>query len=188
MSRPRSEDKRHAIMAAATRVIALQGLGAATATIAQEAGVANGSLFTYFETKTELLNQLYIELKVEMTKVTFQGASENAPPREQLWHIWVNWMQWAMANPEKRRVLTYLTVYDAITPTTRAKIDQTMLKGNALLENIRANGPMKDVVMTFMFEITNALADTTMNFISNDPANSEMYTKIGFEALWRAIT
>ena len=56
MARPRSDEKRGAIMAAATRVIAAEGLGAATAAIAQEAGVSNGSLFTYFETKTELFN------------------------------------------------------------------------------------------------------------------------------------
>ena len=30
------------------------GLGAPTATIAKEAGVSNGSLFTYFETKADL--------------------------------------------------------------------------------------------------------------------------------------
>jgi AcrR family transcriptional regulator len=29
--------------------------------IAKEAGVANGSLFTYFETKADLFNQLYLQ-------------------------------------------------------------------------------------------------------------------------------
>jgi AcrR family transcriptional regulator len=38
-------------MSAAIRVIASEGPGAPTATIAKEAGVSNGSLFTYFETK-----------------------------------------------------------------------------------------------------------------------------------------
>jgi|GraSoi2013_100cm_1033763.scaffolds.fasta_scaffold104262_2 AcrR family transcriptional regulator len=66
MARPRSEDKRNAIIAAATRVIVTQGLSAPTALIAQEAGVSNGSLFTYFETKTDLFNQLYLELKAGM--------------------------------------------------------------------------------------------------------------------------
>jgi AcrR family transcriptional regulator len=60
MARPRSEDKRNAIMAAAARVIVTHGLSAPTATIAQEAGVSNGSLFTYFETKADLFNQLYL--------------------------------------------------------------------------------------------------------------------------------
>jgi AcrR family transcriptional regulator len=60
MSRPKSEDKRNPIMAAATRVIDTHGLSTPTALIAKEAGVPNGSLYTYFETKAELFNQLYI--------------------------------------------------------------------------------------------------------------------------------
>ena len=63
MPRPKSQDKRSAIIDAATRVIVSQGLSAPTALIAKEAGIANGSLFTYFATKTELYNQLYLELK-----------------------------------------------------------------------------------------------------------------------------
>jgi len=69
MARPKSDDKRSAIMNAAIRVIADDGLGAATAKIAKEAGVSNGALFTYFRSKGDLLNQLYIELKTEMAAV-----------------------------------------------------------------------------------------------------------------------
>jgi AcrR family transcriptional regulator len=63
MMRPRSDEKRSAILEATTRIIVMQDLSAPTAGIAKEAGVANGSLFTYFETKADLFNQLYLELK-----------------------------------------------------------------------------------------------------------------------------
>jgi AcrR family transcriptional regulator len=52
MARPRSEDKRNAILEAATEVVAEQGVSAPTARIAKRAGVAEGTLFTYFENKT----------------------------------------------------------------------------------------------------------------------------------------
>ena len=65
-------------MSAAIRVIASQGLGAPTATIAKEAGISNGSLFTYFETKADLLNHLYVELKTEMAA----AATRRTPDRE----------------------------------------------------------------------------------------------------------
>jgi AcrR family transcriptional regulator len=58
MPRPKSDKKRSAILEAATRIIVTQGLSASTAGIANAAGVANGTLFTYFETKTDLFNQL----------------------------------------------------------------------------------------------------------------------------------
>ena len=88
MARPRSKDKRNALMAAATRVIVTQGLSAPTATIAQEAGVSNGSLFTYFETKADMFNQLYLELKAGMASAALEGLPAEAELREQVFHIW----------------------------------------------------------------------------------------------------
>src|ERR1700679_3730761 len=73
MARPLSDEKRSALMRAATRVIVTQGLGAQTAVIAREAGVASGSLFTYFETKKVLFNELYLELKEEMASAALKN-------------------------------------------------------------------------------------------------------------------
>ena len=95
MPRPKSDEKRIAILEAATRIIVMQGLSAPTAGIAKEAGVANGSLFTYFETKTDLFNQLYLELKTEMASAAMKDLPTRAEPREQLLHLWQHWMNWA---------------------------------------------------------------------------------------------
>jgi AcrR family transcriptional regulator len=75
MPRPKSDEKRSAILEAATRIIVTQGLSAPTAGIAKEAGVANGSLFTYFETKTDLFNELYLELKNRDGVRIYEGPS-----------------------------------------------------------------------------------------------------------------
>ena len=82
MARPRSEDKQNAIMEAATRVIGTHGLSAPTAMIAKEAGVSNGSLFSYFETKADLFDQLYLELKAGMATASLEGLPAEAPLRE----------------------------------------------------------------------------------------------------------
>src|SRR5260370_31230796 len=78
MPRPKSDEKRSAILEAATRIIVAQGLSAPTAGIAKEAGVANGSLFTYFETKTDLFNQLYLELKTEMASAAMRSEEHTS--------------------------------------------------------------------------------------------------------------
>ncbi len=187
MARPRSEDKRNAIMAAATRVIVTQGLSAPTATIAKEAGVANGSLFLYFETKGELFNQLYLELKAGMAAAALEGLPLEADLREQVFHVWSNWMDWAMSNPEKRRALAQLDVSDEITQASRAAAHRTGAGIAALLERIRANGPMRDASMSFTGAMMNALAETTMDFMISDPTHADMHRKAGFDALWRVI-
>jgi AcrR family transcriptional regulator len=188
MARPRSEDKRNALMAAATRVIVTQGLSAPTALIAQEAGVSNGSLFTYFETKADMFNQLYLELKAGMASAALEGLPANAELREQLFHAWSNWMGWAVSNPEKRRALAQLGVSDEITPASRAAGHKTMAGIAELMERSRAKGPMRKAPMGFVAAIMNSLAEATMDFMVQDPTNADKHCKVGFDALWRVLS
>jgi len=187
MARPKSDDKRNAIMAAATRVIVIHGLSAPTAMIAQEAGVSNGSLFTYFETKTDLFNQLYLELKAGMASTALEGLPSGAELRKQVFHIWANWMGWAVSNPEKRRALAQLGVSDEITPATRAAAHKAMAGIGELLESSRAEGPLRNAPKGFVAAIMNSLAEATMDFMIHDPTNAKKHCKAGFDALWRVI-
>jgi AcrR family transcriptional regulator len=187
MPRPRSDDKRAAIMSAATRVIAAQGLGAATAMIAKEAGVANGSLFTYFDTKADLLNQLYLELKAEMGTAALGGLPAGGDMGEQMRHMWTRWLRWAAACPEKRRALAQLEVSDEITASTHQDASRSLAGIAAILERSRENGPMRDAPLAFVLALANALAETTIDFILADPGNAGAHGKAGFDALWRMI-
>src|SRR5215471_21023244 len=132
-------------MEAATRVIVTQGLSAPTATIAQAAGISNGSLFTYFETKADLFNQLYLELKAGMAAAALEAFPAGDDLRKQVFQVWSNWMDWATSNPEKRRALAKLGVSDQITPATRAAVHKTMAGLAELMERMRANGPLRKV-------------------------------------------
>ena len=187
MARPRSEDKRNALMAAATRVIITQGLSAPTAMIAQEAAVSNGSLFTYFETKADLFDQLYLELKAGMAAAALEELPAKAELRDQFFHIWSNWMRWAVSNPEKRRALAQFGVSDEITPATRAAGHKTMTKIAELMERCRSNGPMRDAPKGFVAAVMSSLAEATMDYMVQDPANAKKHCEVGFDALWRVI-
>ena len=187
MARPRSDDKRAAIMSAALRVIASQGLSAATATIAKQAGVSNGSLFTYFETKADLLNQLYSELKAEMATATLNDVPAEGDTREQMLHMWSNWLRWATACPEKRRALAHLDVSDEITPASRQAASQAMSGIARLLQRSRERGPMREAPLGLVVGLMTALADATVDFMIRDPANADQHTRATFDALWRML-
>ncbi|WP_249780926.1 TetR/AcrR family transcriptional regulator [Bradyrhizobium sp. dw_78] len=174
-------------MSAAIRIIASQGLGAATAAIAQEAGVSNGSLFTYFETKADLFNQLYLELKAETAAAALDGLPAGSDIRKQTFHMWSQWLRWATSYPEKRRTLAHLSVSDDITPESRQAGHQTMAGIAKLLERSRENGPMRDVPLGFVVALMNALADATIDFTINDPANAHKHSMTAFDALWRML-
>src|SRR5258708_37576500 len=102
MPRPRSEDRRNAILSAGARVIASQGLAAPTAAIAKEAGGSNGSLFVYFDTKAALLNELYVALKTQMTAAATAGLDAGGEPRQQGRHTWTQVLGRGAGHPEER--------------------------------------------------------------------------------------
>ena len=187
MPRPRSDEKRSAILEAATRVIVTQGLSAPTMGIAKEAGVANGSLFTYFETKLDLFNALYLELKMEMASAAMKGLRESDELREQVFHVWQNWMNWALSFPEKRRALAQLGVSDEITPATRAAASKAMAGPAELMQRVRATGSMRTTSMAFVLKLMDSVAEATMDFIAQDPANAKKHSNAGFDAMWRMV-
>jgi AcrR family transcriptional regulator len=187
MARPRSHDRRNAILSAATRVIASQGLAAATAAIAKEAGVSNGSLFVYFDTKAALLNELYIALKTEMTAAATGGLPAESEPREQVFHMWTQWLRWATTNPEKRRALAQLDVADDITADSHRTVHSAFSGVADLLERSRATGPMRDAPLGFVLSLTNAIADATIDAMIREPAEAEARSRVAFDAMWRIL-
>jgi AcrR family transcriptional regulator len=187
VSRPRSADRRKAILSAATRAIASQGLGAATATIARDAGVSNGSLFLYFETKTILINELYVVLKTEMGAAAVAGLPAEAEPQKQVLHMWTQWLRWATTNPQKRRALAQLQVADDITAESHQTVSRALNGMAELLDRSRANGPMQDAPLGFVLTLVNAMAEATIDAMIREPSMAEARSKAAFEAIWLVL-
>ena len=188
MARPRSDEKQDAILAAATRIISAQGLSAPTTLIAKEAGISTGSLFTYFPTKTDLLNRLFVDLKVEMASSALEGLATKDDARSQLAHMWAGWVQWATSHPDKRRALAQLTVSDEISPQSRQIANRAMADIAGLLDRSRGEGILRSAPLGFVAGLLNAVADATVDYIILDPDNAETHRATGFDALWRLIS
>lgn len=184
MSRPRSPDKRAAILAAATQSVAECGLAAPTATIAKSAGVAQGSLFNYFPTKDALLNQVYVSIKEEIAAVLLVGYPDAGSPEERIRHIWFAYVRWGVENAMYRRAMLQLNVSGKITPATRMAADQTFTKFYALIqENIN----LESSSMGFASAVMGALAETTIDFMARDPGLAAAHAESGFRIFRRAV-
>src|SRR5260370_16749896 len=114
MAKPKSEDKRNAILSAATQVFAERGLGAPTAAITSAAGIAEGSLFTYFKTKDELINALYRELKLGLADSMMSGFPRKQSVRHRFEHIWNGYLQSRVPNPAPQQLLKQIHVCGAL--------------------------------------------------------------------------
>jgi AcrR family transcriptional regulator len=187
MARPRSDQRRNAILSAAARVVASQGLGASTAAIAKEAGVSNGSLFLYFETKSVLVNELYLLLKSELGTAAMDGLPTDAEPREQLLHMWTGWLRWATRDPDRRRALAQLEVADEVTEESRRTVHEAQGEMARVLERCRAQGPMVDQPLEFVLLLAGAISDATIDAVIRDPEEAVARSDAAFEAICRLL-
>ncbi|WP_175813013.1 TetR/AcrR family transcriptional regulator [Burkholderia contaminans] len=189
MARPRSPDKHEAILAAAARALAEDGASATTARIARVAGVAEGTVFTYFETKDALLNALYVSLKADMRDAMMTGFPEHAPAEQAVRHAWNGYVSWGVANPDGRRALRQLGVSGRIDDAHRAAGAEGFGGIGALLrEQVAATGGLNhDEAHAFCSALFTSIAETAMESISRDPARADAYREAGFRALWAVL-
>lgn len=186
MARPRSSEKRAAILNAAAQAIAEEGLGAPTSRIAKLAGVAEGTLFVYFPTKDELLNQVFLEFKKEVYEFIATGFPYGADIRVQALHFWSCYLDWGIAHPQKRRTGAQLAVSDKIRPEIRVQAEEHAGGCNDVLEARLAAGALRESPPTFVIAIMSSLADTTIEFMLQTPEKAAVFRHAGFEAFWRA--
>ncbi|SUH17067.1 tetR family transcriptional regulator [Salmonella enterica subsp. enterica] len=104
MARPKSEDKKQALLEAATQAIAQSGIAASTAVIARNAGVAEGTLFRYFATKDELINTLYLHLKQDLCQSMIMELDRSITDAKTMTRfIWNSYISWGLNHPARHR-------------------------------------------------------------------------------------
>jgi AcrR family transcriptional regulator len=187
LARPISEEKREAILASAAELVATMGIGAPTMKIAKGAGVAEGTLFTYFVSKDELLNQLYLDIKASLGGAILDGYPSGGSLRERSLHVWSRFVDWGAAHPVQRRAMRQLAVSDRITEVTKVKGSMAFHDINAMIEKSLREGLLKKLSPAFVGATLEAVADTTLDFIAREPAKAAAYKIAGFEVFWNGV-
>src|SRR5258706_14615050 len=101
-------------------MFAERGLTAApTSEISKQAGVAEGTLFTYFKTKDDLINALYREIKLELADAMMSDFPRKKNVRTRLRHVWDRYVNWGIANSNQRKALGRLQLWEALTKRTK---------------------------------------------------------------------
>jgi AcrR family transcriptional regulator len=188
MARPKSQDKRNAILAAAIELIAEQGLSVPTSKIAHAAGVAEGTLFTYFETKERLLNELYVELKREEREEMTRAYPVNASLKVRARHFWDKYVGFGITHPSQYKVVTQLSLSDRISEETRRLGREGYEVIYAMLQECLACGALGDQTSEFGIAILMALMNMTIAFILQHPSEADRFCDAGFTTFWNAVT
>jgi AcrR family transcriptional regulator len=189
VARPKSEDKRNAILDAATRVFAERGLTAApTSEISKQAGVAEGTLFTYFKTKDELINALYREIKLELADAMMSGFPRKKSVRTRLRHVWDGYVNWGVKHPEQRKVLAQLQVSGMLSKASVEAGSAPFVEMQNMIRNAMEQHILRpDLPIELISKMLAALAEAAMDLIVLKPAMANKYRHGGFEIYWAGI-
>ena len=190
MARPKSEDKRNAILDAATRLFAERGLAAApTSEISKLAGVAEGTLFTYFETKDELINSLYRELKLELADAMMSDFPRKKNVRTRLQHVWDRYVRWGIANPRQRKVLGQLTVSEVLSKESREAGSAPFVEFQTMIrDGIEGRVFRNDLPVELISKSLGAVVEATIDLTVSNPSKAAKYRDSGFQMFWAGIT
>ncbi len=188
MARPKSQEKRNALLAAAIELIAEQGLSVPTSKIAHVAGVAEGTLFTYFETKERLLNDLYVELKLEEREEMMRDYPVHASLQDRARHLWDKYVGLGITHPSNYKVVTQLGVSDHLTEQTRRLGMEGYEALPAMLQECFTCGVLKDQPSAFGIALLLAMMNMTIAFILQHPKEADRFCDAGFTAFWNAVT
>lgn len=185
MAKLKSEQKREDILKAAIEAIAELGLVASTAEIAKRAKISSGSLFTYFNTKNDLLNTLYVEIKKEVLFLIVSKINTQKILEEQFKQLWLSWIEWGVENPSKRQALEYLSVSDVITEETKKEVLVLQKEALNLIHLISQNNVPSSVPFEYICNIIESLASTTIKFIDKNDDKYEDVSSFSVQIIRR---
>ena len=190
MARPKSEDKRNAILDAATRLFAERGLTAApTSEISKQAGVAEGTLFTYFKTKDDLINALYREIKLELADAMMSDFPRKGKIGTRLRHVWDRYVNWGIANPNQRKVLAQLTVSEVLTKESREAGGAPFVEFQIMIRDaIEQRVIRNDLPVELISKSLTALVEATIDLTVANRSKAKQYRGSGFQMFWAGIT
>lgn len=187
MARPRSDDKRKAILDAALHVFAEQGIAnAPTHAISKVAGVAEGSLFTYFKTKEELKNEVYLHLRREFSR-DLSDFPREADAKARLYYIWNKYLDLGAAHPERLKVLAQLRASGQLFKEDETPPFAVLAVLYATREAV-GESELRDLPPDYLVLMVRAGAEATIEFINAHPESAAVCRDLGFKMLWNGLT
>jgi AcrR family transcriptional regulator len=187
LSRPRSEAKRNAILAAAIRVFAKEGLSAPTSAVSREAGVAEGTLFIYFPTKVELLDAVFREIRLELATAILSSFPRKKDVRTRMQHIWDRFVGWGVDHPEALRVAVQMSARPDLTRDHSAAEKGVRAQFEAIQHSYRELELRPRLPSELVQAALDALAEMTIQLILRKPELSAKYRRAGFELFWNGV-
>ncbi|HEX3890989.1 MAG TPA: helix-turn-helix domain-containing protein [Terracidiphilus sp.] len=186
MSRPKSDSKRKAILEAAKKLIAERGAAhTPTSAISKAAGIAEGSLFVYFASKDELLNELYLEMRKDFDR-NLTNYPTDADAKTRLRYVWDTFVDLGVGQPSRLTVMRQIRATGMLLKENETPGKMVIETLNATRDAIR-DSDHGEASVEFMVLLLRAHAEATIEYIVAHPEQEAHSRELGFELIWRGL-
>jgi len=145
VARLKDEDKRQAIRDAVVAEVIKGGLsGTSVARIANRAGLSSGTIYLYYENKDQLLQQVYIEIKMLLHSQMMAAIEPAASTTRNLRCLWLSTIDFLVANPDKFLFCEFVSAAQVLDDSRQSELDVMANELSELIhQGIRA-GVLRD--------------------------------------------
>ncbi|MDP5215886.1 TetR/AcrR family transcriptional regulator [Ruegeria sp. 2205SS24-7] len=188
MPRPSKDQIRSAIRTALLQEVAEKGIGAVSmAAVAKRARVAPGTLYLHFDSKEQMLQALYLEIKTEFQAIMV-AAQEEPSSRAMIRRMWKDMFDYVRANPQAFLFVEYAGAAQVLSPMQSSSIAHMQDEIRAMLQAAIDDGtlaPLPVRTVTVLL-VAPAMHLARMALMTNEhPSQAEI--DLTYERVWRSI-
>jgi AcrR family transcriptional regulator len=190
MVRELNAEKRERYLNAALKLFTTNGVqNTSTAEIAREAGTASGTLFLYFTTKVQLINELILMISKQVSDHINNLLDPSLSVRDTFSMIWDGSIRWFLQNKDAFQYSQQVRDSGFISAETTMESGKYFSFFYETIQRGLAAGSLKpypiDLIGGFLYQDIIAV----MNHIrlQSDPGNVDEAVQQGFELFWDGI-
>ena len=184
------KDKQEAILSTALTLFVRRGFfGTPTSLISKEAGVATGTLFFYFRTKEDLIDEIYRRVKAEAAQAMCKGISKETTAKAKLRKLGFNAVAWGIKNPEKLKFMEQF----AHSPFVSTSAQEEGMSSFIFLKDLVQEGIREGAIRKTDPELLFCMMASTLTGLiarasaSDDPAERERIVEAGLDYVWNGM-
>jgi len=181
--------RKELIINTAISVIVKEGLyDASINKIAKEAQIPVGSIYTYFDSKEALINEIFISIKSEMNSYIFIDVEIKADIREELKTYWLRAIQFGLKNKQKFFFAEQFVNSPLISSQNQISVRDQFKKIFSLLDDGRQSMLLKEIEPEILHSIIYTHIVGMIKFFSSNPKNfNKKIIDVLYDTCWDGI-
>jgi AcrR family transcriptional regulator len=184
--------KRDLIINAALKLFVENGFhGTATSKIAQEAGVATGTLFQYFKSKDELVIAIYLQFKEDMFEYVSNHTDNKTDIKETIKTNILASLHWALDNPTKFHFFQQFHTSPYLGQVEQEVLNRQLEPHLALIKKGIQTGVLKSMPADLIYSLISNQVFGVYQYINSktlSKSKKQELIEITFEMLWDMVT